>query len=1613
MDGSAVPVAFPFDTLSGAFAKALGVKGLGPEAADFLLQAAGHVERGDLPGLTVDDLAATLAAFWKGAVARKGFKPSVKLHRASFADGGPAPLDVLEVAQDDGPFLVDSIMGELTAHGVEIRAMIHPVVVVPGRDAPQSLILVALSPVGDERRDEIRKAVADTLVDVHAAVEDFPAMTALMRRAIFDLGEAKVPPQPYGLDEHLTFLRWLTADRFIFLGARTYDYPRDGKGNYVREEPSFDPEAGLGILRDPERDVLRRESEPAFLSADFKAWLAEAPAVVVAKSNLRSKVHRRAHCDYIGVRRYDAAGAPIGETRFVGLFTAEAYEEPARTLPVLRRKIEQVQTRAGDLNSSHAERRLRHILDTYPRDELFQIDEDALLRNAMGILHLHDRPRVRLFVRRDPFERFASLLLYIPRERFGADTPHKAARIIAERWGGRVSAVYPRFSEEPLARTQIIVAFDGPGHPEPDIPALEAEVNEALRRWGDHFEASLRHVRPDEAAALAARWGEAFPPGYRDRYDGREAVADLPQLESALAEGPGALRVRSYRLEGDPPERFRFKVYTGAGPAPLSDVLPIVEHMGLRALEEGDFRIAPDGAAGPDDDKPWIHDYLIEDARKQPLVFDEVRDAFEAAFVAVWAGLTENDGFNRLVLELGVSWREAALVRALARWRQQSGLDPSQTVQECALRDHPGVARLILDLFRVKFDPAVRAGLEARREQADAVYAEIEAALQAVSSLDDDRVLRRIAQAVRAMTRTNYYQLGEDGRIKPYISFKIASREVEALPAPKPYREVFVASRRVDGVHTRFGPVARGGLRWSDRRDDFRTEVLGLVRTQQVKNAVIVPVGAKGCFYPKRLPREGADAIRAEAVEAYKTFLYGVLDLTDNLDADGEVIHPDDVVVHDGDDPYLVVAADKGTATFSDIANGVAQDYGFWLDDAFASGGSKGYDHKAMGITARGAWEAVKRHFREMGKDIQAEPFTCIGVGDMSGDVFGNGMLLSRATRLVAAFDHRHVFLDPDPDPEASWAERKRLFDLPRSSWADYDAKLISKGGGVFPRSAKSIDLSPEVRALLDVADEALAPADLIRAVLKAPAELLYLGGVGTYVKAPAESHADVSDKSNDAVRVDATELRVKVVGEGANLGFTQAGRIAYARAGGRINTDAIDNSAGVDTSDHEVNIKILTGQAIKAGALKAGDRDALLARMTDDVAAHVLAHNYAQTLALSLQEAEAVVELDGHARFMAELVAAGRLDRKVEGLPGPAALAELKTAGKGLTRPELAVVLAYAKLELSAEIVAGAAPDDPYFEALLKAYFPAALAKFEDEMKRHRLRQEIIATVLANAVVDTVGPTFASRVQAALACDAGVVVTAFEAARRMFRMVALWGEVADLDLKIPAAAQTALFQAVAQELRAQTYWLARRAAAQSPSGKGVQPVQAMIDAYRETVDALHAAGPALLADYDRARVEARAAVFVEQGAPEALARAVAALGALRSAVEIADLASEAGWAPEPAARLYHAVGQAFGFDRLRGAAAGLTAADGFERRAARQLIVDMVDEQTSVARAVMKKAKADDDPAAAIAAWAKPREAAVDRAAAMLAEIEDGGEAWTFARLALAHSAVRGVVTG
>ena len=1410
-------------------------------------------------------------------------------------------------------------------------------------------------------------------------------------------------------DEDLAFLAWLQAEEFVFLGARVYEYPRLKTGDYAPEEPLYQAKDGLGVLRDPGRNVLRRANEPAILLGKVKDRLLTDPALTVAKSNVRSRVHRRGYMDYVGIKRYGADDRPVGEVRFVGLFTAEAYDRSASAVPLIRRKVANVLARAKMPPGSHNEKRLKTIVENYPRDELFQMTEDELLDVALGILHLNDRPRVRLFERRDPFDRFASMLLFLPRDHYDSDVAARAGRILANAYRGRVSAAYPSFSDAPLARVHYIIGFTPGDHGRPDLRALEVAIAEAARTWEDRFEAAVRASgrAPADVADVLSRYREAFPAGYRDRFTPEEALADLAVIDG-MAPGQSVC-VRAYRAASDTNLQFRFKLYRPSVPAPLADVLPILDNMGLKALAEAGFPVCR-----PKFPAVWVHDFEIEDPQGEALVFADLKGAFEDAVVAVWTGCSENDGFNRLVLELALPWRDAALIRAFARHRQQSGLDPSQRVQEEALAAHPDVARLILDLFQAKFDPATKASLDKRRAQADVIMAKIIAALQDVASLDEDRVLRRIALLVQAMQRTNFYQPGADGKPKPYISFKVASGELADLPAPKPYREIFVWGVNVEGVHLRFGPVARGGLRWSDRRDDFRTEVLGLVKAQQVKNAVIVPVGSKGGFYPKQLPKGGTRAeVQAEGIVAYKTFLSGLLDITDNLSPDGKVIPPESVIAFDGDDPYLVVAADKGTATFSDIANGMAEAYGFWLGDAFASGGSAGYDHKVMGITARGAWEAVKRHFRELGKDIQTEPFTVVGCGDMSGDVFGNGMLLSKQTRLLAAFDHRHIFLDPEPDIAKSWTERARMFALPSSSWDDYNKKLISKGGGVFARTLKSIALTAPVKAMLGVTADAMAPTDLINAILRSDAELLYLGGIGTYVKATHEANAEVGDKANDAIRINGADLRVKVVGEGANLGLTQAGRIEYAQvgaggAGGRIDTDAIDNSAGVDTSDHEVNIKILTGMLERTGELTRKKRDTLLQSMTDEVGRHVLQDNYDQTLALSLMQMDAVGELMSYAQFMAELESRGRLDRVVEGLPDAAAIAERNQAGKGLTRPELAVLLAYGKLELKADIVATEAADDPFFERQLEGYFPKAMRKWAEPMRRHRLRRDIIATVVANDVINRCGPSFPGRLMPAAGADAQAFIAGYEAAKAVLGIPALWDSVAALDGKAPAEGQMALFRRLSAALRGSTFWLARRAA------RDKLEVDALIRAYGPSFRELLKLMPGVLSTLEQAAVEARVAQLAKAGAPLDKARAVAVLQPMTIAGDLVDLAEVSSWPLASVARLYHAVGESFGFDRVRQAAGAYAVGDSFERTALRRLIEDLLIQQSDLTRTVMAFCggpQAGEDAGHAhhaCSAWTHMRQGKADVARRTIDEIEASAGGWSFAKLTIANAALR-----
>lgn len=1575
-----------------------GAKGIDPAVADFLRQIGDDAGHEDLSALSVDDLADLAHGLWSW----QGEDQRMRIRPAVGADGRALDRDLLELAGPDMPFLVDSIMGEIAEQGLRVLALFHPIVTRAG--LPSSLIQVHLSPLAAGAEERLREGLAATLADVGAAVTDFRLLRRRMQDCADELDSSRTARALAAHGEAVAFLRWLNEDKFIFLGARDYQYPRDAGGNFVRDEPIILDDTGLGILRDPARYVLRRGSEPAMNTSAIQQFLEEPQPVLVSKSSYASRVHRRAPADYIGVKRYGADGQVVGETRFVGLFTADAYNEMTREIPLLRAKAAAILARAGFPPDSHNRRILQNIVETYPRDELFQIGEDELYATCIDILHLLDRPRPRLFVRRDRFNRFVAALAYLPKDRFNSALREAVGKRLTDAYGGFVQAFFPELGDGPLARVRYIVQDIDKTRPDPDRVALERDIAALSRTWDDGFVDALRaHAGFDDAAraAIASRFTKAFGAGYREAFDAAEALTDA--AEFLAAGGPDNVGVRAYRRAGAGADMLNCKVYSQVGALALSSMLPMLENMGLFVITEQPYSIA-----AADGGNLVIHDVAMRARDGQPIDLAATKAAFEAAFAAIWTGQADNDGFNRLILKLGIGWREAALIRALARYRLQSGLDPSQRTQEDALADYPEIVKLMLGLFRVRFDPALAESIAERKAWAGQLEAQLATALDKVVSLDADRALRRIGRLISAIQRTNFYQLGADGGPKPYMSFKIASRELEDLPEPKPFREIWVWSPQVEAVHLRFGPVARGGLRWSDRREDFRTEVLDLVKAQQVKNAIIVPVGAKGGFFPKRLPPRTDPSWFETGKAAYKTFLRGMLDLTDNI-VDDAIAPPPQVVRWDADDPYIVAAADKGTATFSDTANGVAAEYNFWLGDAYASGGSVGYDHKDMGITAKGAWEAVKRHFREAGKDIQTEPFTVIGVGDMSGDVFGNGMLLSRQIRLLAAFDHRDIFIDPNPDDcAASFAERERLFHKAGSSWKDYDRTLISKGGGVFSRADKLIALTPEVRALIGVAKDHATPSEVMQALLQARCELLWFGGIGAYVKARAESHADVGDRANDAYRVDAEDLRAEVIGEGANLGVTQAGRVAFARKGGRINTDAIDNSAGVDTSDHEVNIKILLTDVLRIGALPAAERNPLLAAMTQEVGALVLADNYHQTLALTLAQASASADLDAHERMSERLERAGKLNRRVEGLPDSEGFRALRTAGQGLTRPELAKLLAYAKIDLFDALVASPVPDDPHFAATLRDYFPEPLHRFTDSMGRHRLRREIIATSLADDVVNAGGISFVDRVRETARVDAPAIAHAFQAARKVFGLDGLADRINALDNKAPAALQTELHQEITSAYRHLVTYLARRG--------GDQQLDHLIARYRPAVALQQAAVNDALTDVEQQRAAARAESFAARGAPLELAREISLLAPMVTALDIADLAFRTGQAAPSAMYIYRAVGAAFGLDRMRVAAQALKLDAHWDRLALRRTLEELFEDQRALATAALLALKPAKDLTAAaaradIAAWKDKLGASASGASATLKELETGG-AWTFAKTVIAAAELRGLTS-
>ena len=1521
---------------------------------------------------------------------------------------------VVDIVTDDMPYLVDSVTTELNRHEAEILLIVHPllrvrrdvtgglraILGVCGDDDPaaardeqtESWIHVELGPPRDRvTADQLAADLRHVLDDVRVAAEDQQRMGSVVRRLADDL--AGNPGSEPGSEaaEHGDLLRWLGSGNFLFLGFREYDLMQTEDGVALRAVPG----TGLGILRHARqgRASLRKLSSQV-------ARRAQNPAeqLVLAKANSRSTVYRANYLDYVSVKKHGADGTVTGEYRFLGLYTHAAHTAPITGIPVLRRKLAHVLATAGLPPDSHDGKDLVEILEDFPREELFEISAEELTPIALGVLRLSERKQTRLFLRRDRYGRYMSCLVYLPRDRYTTRVRLRAQDILMQELRGASEDYSAMVGDSALARLYVVVRGE-PGRPVPqvDAAALERKLAAAVRSWDEDLSAEATRVLGEERArTLLDRFGADIPETYKADVTARDAVDDLSTMLRLRESGAEfALRLVEH------PERWTLVVYRSGTLITLSEVLPQLQHMGLEVVDEHPYTFAGDASAG----SFWIYEFGLRPPAAA--ASGGLRQIFEDALTALWNGQTEDDGFNALVVTAGLAWHEVTLLRACAKYLRQAGMRFSEDYVQRVLRSNGAITRLLIRLFESRFDPARQGGAS---ERCEAISEEIRGQLDEVVSLDHDRILRSYLAVINATLRTNYYKQespgGADGP-RPLV-LKLDPGSVPGLTLPRPKFEIFVHSPRLEAVHLRFGRVARGGLRWSDRLEDFRTEVLGLVKAQEVKNAVIVPSGAKGGFVCKRLPDSSdREAYQAEVLACYKTFIAAMLDVTDNI-VDDTVVPPLGVVRRDGDDPYLVVAADKGTATFSDTANEIAARYGFWLGDAFASGGSEGYDHKKMGITARGAWESVKWHFAALGLNPDSDDFTAVGVGDMSGDVFGNGMLLSRHTRLIAAFDHRHIFIDPAPDPAASFAERERMFALPRSSWADYDQALISPGGGVWPRSLKSVPVSPQVRTALgiDARVSALSPDELISAILAAPVDLLWNGGIGTYVKASSESNADVGDRSNDAVRIDATRLRARVVGEGGNLGFTQAARVEYSLGGGLMNTDFIDNSAGVDTSDHEVNIKILLADAIRDGALPASGRHQLLNEMTDEVAALVLRHNYQQNMALAVARSQAPSLLHVHARYLRKLVRDKRLNTEQDVLPGEREIAERRSSGHGLTNPELAPLLAQTKIAAGEDVLESSLPDDPYLRRVLDAYFPAPLrARFADRMEAHPLRREIITTSAVNEMIDTSGTTFLFRLIEETGASVPDLTRAWLVAREVFDMSAFWHQVEGLEGQVGIEAQITLLLEGRKLTERAARWLLH-------NRRPPFDIQATVGFFADGVRTVRSGLPKLLTGRDLSGFEERRDSYLDLGVPLDLAERVAAMVPTYAAFDIVQVGASARRGIEDTAEVYFDLADRLQITRLRDRITALPREDRWSTMARAALRDDLYAALASLTQDVLGVSgpEVPRSPEERLAAWVSRNEAAVGMAAQTLGEIWES-ERFTFTTLSVALRAVRTLV--
>ncbi len=1499
-------------------------------------------------------------------------------------DGYQSDHTIIEICNDDMPFLVDSIAAEVSRLELDVHLLIHPILRVrrskSGKFASlveagttgalsESFIRMEITRQSGNRLAEIKSRFDHILSDIRCAVEDWRPMRDRMGAIIEEFLSVPKGKASDEISEARDFMRWIHDNNFTFLGYREYDLKVSGK----LAKASLNRVSGLGVLRDADVEVFDEIDPSQSLHMEVRAFVRNPALLMVTKSNLRSSIHRPVHMDALSIKKYDDKGQVIGQRIFVGLFTSGAYNKAPSEIPLLRRRVLMTMDRSGFEESSHDGKALMNILDTFPRDELFQISDDQLFKTAMGILHLQERHRTALFIRPDELERYCSCLVYVPRDRYTTELRLRIQEILAEELDGRIAAFFTQLGESALARCHIIVPMLHGRIPKYNIAKIERRLVQASRSWADHLGDAISVDHGEEKSLeIVGRWASAFGPDYQHRYQPSEVMHDIEVLEQVLQ--TNEIGMNLYRIDGAESYKVRFKIYRKDQAIALSDVLPIFEDLGFKVIDEGgphDIKLA--------EHRMVIHNFGLETRDGSAVQLTNIRANFHATFHKVWKGEIESDGFNALVARTGLAWREVVILRALCKYLRQTGITFSQDYMEQTMANNPRIAADLVALFMNRFDPnAGKAGIA----KAKRLATKIVRALEDVASADEDRILRRYLNLLQSLLRTNFFQPDNGGLIKGYISFKFNARNLEELPLPKPLREIFVYSPRVEGVHLRFGLVARGGLRWSDRREDFRTEILGLVKAQQVKNAVIVPVGSKGGFVCKHPPRDNSrQAFLDEGIACYKIFIAGLLDITDNIKGP-HITAPKNVVRLDDDDPYLVVAADKGTATFSDIANGVSIDYGHWLGDAFASGGSQGYDHKKMGITARGGWESVKRHFREMGKNIQKEDFTVVGVGDMQGDVFGNGMLLSKHIQLLAAFNHLHIFVDPDPDAAKSWVERKRLFDTPGLAWSDYNTKVLSKGGMIYERRAKSLKLTPEIQTRFGLSKSAVTPNELMEAILRAEAELLWFGGIGTYIKSANQSHLDAGDRANDAIRINGEDVRCKVIGEGANLGCTQRGRVEFAENGGAMNTDSIDNSAGVDSSDHEVNIKILVDSVMRAGTMTQKQRNALLASMTDEVGKLVLVHNYRQTQALSFIQSNGVGALDNQQRLMKMLEREDRLNRSVEFLPDDETIAERQLAQCGLYRPELSVLISYSKIWLYDQLIASNMPDDPYLEQDLVDYFPTPLRqKYRPHIAKHRLRREIIATRATNSLVDRAGDTFVTEFMEKTGKSAADISRAYIIAREIFQLRTLWADIEALDNRVPTITQTAMLKDIHHLLDWVVLWLLR-------NGKPGLDLGIHIEEFKKGIADLSSGINKALPAHYVSDIKKRAQPYMDKGVPESLALKITSLVNLYSGLDVVRLAARRRCQVLDGARFYFAVGTRFKLGRLRAATDSMGTDSHWQQLAIAALVEEVYAHQLALANLVMDSAKTNIDAKKAVEAWISTHHATVGPTEQLLSEL-------------------------